>query len=341
MFKKKQEKLDSRKMMEIYKELGTPGEAHKLLAKLEGSWSARTRNWIEPGKPAIESMGSSERKMILGGRYLQEEYTGDIMGNPFRGISLTGYDNHRKKYFMIWVDSMSTRFFVFEGNIASDGKTITLSGLADDPVRGKVNWRSVIRVINDNTQAFEMSGTDKHGIEEKMEITYNRKTEEEILITRIFDAPAEVLFKEWTDPEHLKRWWGPRGFTLPVYTADLKPGGVTHYCMRSPEGKDYCGIGTFREITSPERIVYNDAFADEKGNPVSAAYYGLNTGWPMETKVSVTFEEQEGGKTKLTLRHTAPGAPASELKLCREGWSESLDKLAEELARSCVELGIC
>ncbi len=84
--------------MEFYKKLGTPGIAHQLLAGMAGSWSTKTRNWMGPDRPPMEWTGSSEQKIILDGRFLQQEFAGDMMGKLYNGIGFTGYDNHRKKY---------------------------------------------------------------------------------------------------------------------------------------------------------------------------------------------------------------------------------------------------
>jgi uncharacterized protein YndB with AHSA1/START domain len=156
---------------------------------------------------------------------------------------------------------------------------------------------------------------------------------EQVLITRVFDAPRDVVFKAWTECERLVRWWGPKGFTTPFCKIDPRPGGVFHNCMRPPEGRDYCGKGVYREIVEPERIVCTDSFADAEGNVVPATYYGMSADYPLEMLVTVTFEEMEG-KTKLTLKHALGSVPASERDLCQQGWSESLDKLARELANA-------
>ena len=87
-------KIEFHEIMEIYKKAGTPGEPHKLLAKLEGSWTTRSRGWMDPGEPPVESTGTCEQRMILDGHYLRQEYAGDMMGAPFTGINLLGYDNH-------------------------------------------------------------------------------------------------------------------------------------------------------------------------------------------------------------------------------------------------------
>lgn len=153
--------------------------------------------------------------------------------------------------------------------------------------------------------------------------------EQELVITRIFDAPRELIWKAWTEPEHLMQWWGPRDFTTPVYKIDLRVGGVYLSSMRSPEGQDYWSTGTLRELVEPERIVYTDSFSDAEGNIVPASHYGMNGEWPLELLVTVTFEEY-AGKTKLTLQHS--GIPAGENRdSAEDGWNESFDKLAEYL----------
>ena len=169
-------KLDMQEMMEIYKKVGTPGEPHKLLAKLEGSWTTRTRGWMEPDKPPIDSIGTCEQKLILDGHYLRQEYTGDMMGAPFTGINILGYNNHTNKYESIWIDSMNTAIYYFVGKGSADGRTITQECSYDDPVRGPAVWRSVTRIKDDNTLEFEMFITAKGMKEEKMmEMTVSRK----------------------------------------------------------------------------------------------------------------------------------------------------------------------
>jgi uncharacterized protein YndB with AHSA1/START domain len=157
-----------------------------------------------------------------------------------------------------------------------------------------------------------------------------KKTEKgELVITRIFDAPRELVWKTWTEPERVKHWWGPEGFTAPFCRIDLRVGGTYLYCMQSPVGREYWSTGVYREIVLPERIVCTDSFSDEKGNVVPASHYGMGADWPRELVVTVTFEEQ-GGRTKFTLRHA--GFPSGEMRdLAGDGWNTSLDKLAESL----------
>jgi hypothetical protein len=160
--------------MEVYQKHAQPGAPHKLLESMAGSWDTKMKSWMEPGQQPFESTGTCEQKMILGGRYLHQEFNGDMMGTPFKGIGISGYDNHIKKYVSTWIDSMSTSIFYFEGE--ADGKTIIEECSHDDPVKGPMTWRSVTRILDENTHVFEMYGAQAGGKEEKMlEITYTRK----------------------------------------------------------------------------------------------------------------------------------------------------------------------
>lgn len=148
--------------------------------------------------------------------------------------------------------------------------------------------------------------------------------ERDVVITRDFDAPRKLVFRAWTDPKHLSHWFGPKMFTIPVCEVDLRVGGRWHIVMRGPDGSEFpCG-GVYEEIREPERLVFTNNAVDKDGNPV------------IDGQTTVIFEEQ-GGKTKLTLktRGTARVAYAAEyLKGMEIGWTQSLEKLAEELAKS-------
>jgi hypothetical protein len=173
---KHETKMDMQAMTDLYQKLGTPGAPHKGLASMVGSWITRIKCWMEPNTPPMKWTGTSELKMLLGGRFLQEEFSGEMMGSPYTGFGVIGYDNHARKYVSTWIDSMGTAIRFFEGAASADAKTITQESHFDDPVRGPMKWRSVTRIVDDNTHVFEMYSTDKTGKEEKtMEITYTRK----------------------------------------------------------------------------------------------------------------------------------------------------------------------
>jgi hypothetical protein len=177
MAKEKQPaEMDMQAMMDTYKKLATPGEPHKQLASLAGSWTTKTKSWMEPNKPPMESTGACEDKTLLDGRFLQQECTGEMMGQPYTGIGVHGYDNLTKKYVTTWMDSMGTGIFFMDGTASADGKTITLNGSHKDPMGGVMKHRAVWKFVDANTQTFEMYMTEKDGKEMKMmEITYTRK----------------------------------------------------------------------------------------------------------------------------------------------------------------------
>ena len=134
-----------------------------------------------------------------------------------------------------------------------------------------------------------------------------------VVITRVFDAPRQLLFETWSDPKHLARWWGPKGFTLPGCEMDFRPGGAYRFVMRGPDGGDYPFHGVYREIVAPERIVFTAIIDNAPGN---------------ELVTTVTFAE-EGGRTRLTVEQTVPTEPYARGQ--QQGWTESLECLADYL----------
>ena len=159
------------------------------------------------------------------------------------------------------------------------------------------------------------------------------KNKSEITISRVFDAPREKMWIAWTDPKEVKKWWGPKDFTAPEIKIDLKVGGIYLYCMHGAgfDGvvKDFWNVGKFTEIVQMNRIVATVSFADENGNPVPAAHYNMPGDWPVEVVATVTFEEVEADKTKLTVREV--GIPGEVGEPARMGWEQQFDKLAESL----------
>jgi len=151
--------------------------------------------------------------------------------------------------------------------------------------------------------------------------------EKEVVITRVFDAPRELVFRAWTDPKLMAQWWGPKGFTNPVCELDARVGGAWHIVMRAPDGTEYpCG-GVYREVVKPERLVFTNIATDKEGNPI------------LDGLTSVTFAEH-AGKTKLTLQTRAAAVvayAAAYLAGMETGWTQSLERLAEFVIKQVQE----
>jgi uncharacterized protein YndB with AHSA1/START domain len=155
---------------------------------------------------------------------------------------------------------------------------------------------------------------------------------ERMVITRVFDAPRELVWKAWTEPEYAKQWWGPKGFTAPVCNIDFRVGGKYLYCMRSPEGKEIWTGGEYYEIVPPEKIVFSMYMCDEKGNKVDPSHYGLEL-TPMEDVYDeVMFEDLGDGRTRLVYLGNEAMEEAKNSGQV-EGWEQILDKLAAVLAK--------
>ena len=145
---------------------------------------------------------------------------------------------------------------------------------------------------------------------------FERRT---LVIERIFDAPRDLVFKCWTEPQHLARWLGPKGFTSTILAYDLRPGGSYRFHMHAAHGVDHWQQGIFREIVPPKRLVRTYCWADADGNPTQA-----------ETVLTLTFDDLDG-KTKLTLQQAVFDSVAAR-DMHETGWDSSLERLTEYLA---------
>ena len=170
---------DMEAMMKKWEEMATPGEAHKLLEQFVGSWDFTSKFWMEgPEKPPMESKGTCTARWVLGGRFIQDETSGEMMGKPFQGIGLTGYDNFNKKYISFWADNSSTAFYTSEGTYNPVDKTISFFGLMDDAamdIRDKP-LLMVYRLLDNNKHIMEMHDLEIGAGRTKVaEMTYTRK----------------------------------------------------------------------------------------------------------------------------------------------------------------------
>lgn len=160
---------------------------------------------------------------------------------------------------------------------------------------------------------------------------------QDFVISRVFNAPRELVWRAWTEREQLMQWFGPSGFTMPHAKLDLRPGGVFHYGLRSPNGQEMWGKWTFREIVAPKRLVMVTCFSDAQGGIVPAP---MIDNWPLEALSTTTFEEHDG-KTTITLRWAPLNATASQCQTfakmhdsMRQGWGGTFEQLDSYLAKA-------
>jgi uncharacterized protein YndB with AHSA1/START domain len=154
---------------------------------------------------------------------------------------------------------------------------------------------------------------------------------ERMVVTRVFDAPRELVWKAWTDPKYVMQWWGPKGFTSPVCKIDFRVGGKFLFCMRTPDGQEGWNGGEYHEIVPYEKIVSSMYFADSKGNRIEPVQDGTEHEAIEGVRDVVLFEDLGNGKTKLTFIGNETMQNAIKTGQL-EGWKEMLDKVAAVVA---------
>src|ERR1700729_2323586 len=159
----------------------------------------------------------------------------------------------------------------------------------------------------------------------------------DFIISRVFDAPRELVWKAFTDPEHMKEWWGPKGSVIVASKMDFRVGGTYHGAMREPASNVMWAKFVYREIVAPERLVWEHSFSDEAGG---LTRHPLSPTWPLKLLTVVTLEDAAGGKTKLTLRWSPLDASEEEQQTfaaaqtsMQGGWTGTFDQLEGYLAR--------
>ncbi|MEX2218282.1 MAG: DUF1579 domain-containing protein [Phycisphaerales bacterium] len=161
--------------MQAWMEAGAVGPNHKLLEGMVGEWTTAGKFWMGPGEP-MTTAGTSVNTPVLGGRYIQQKFKGDFMGQPFEGIGYTGYDNIKQKFVGTWMDSMSTSVMNSEGTWDAATKSFTFTSEFQDPAGKMVKSRETVKVVDENTHVFTMYHTEPGQQENRvMELTYTRK----------------------------------------------------------------------------------------------------------------------------------------------------------------------
>ncbi len=150
-------------------------------------------------------------------------------------------------------------------------------------------------------------------------------SKEAVVIERSFDAPIELIWQMWTQPDHFKQWYGPKGFAVPVAEMDVRIGGKHLFCMESPDGNmRMCSTGEYTEVVPITRLVYTDSPSDEKGNVVSPSALGMPDGYPSMTEVTIQLKDL-GERTKMVMMHA--GVPAG----AGDGWEQAFAKMADHV----------
>ncbi len=164
-------------MMAAWMKAMTPGEPHKKLAAMAGTFDTTVKMWMKPGAPPTEGTGVSTNSLALDGRWLEQHFTGTFMGMPFTGIGYTGYDNIKQKYVGTWMDNMTTAVMNTTGAASADGKSYTFTSTMDDPMTGKSTpVKETLTVTDADHQTLEMWGAGPDGkMFKMMEIVYSRK----------------------------------------------------------------------------------------------------------------------------------------------------------------------
>lgn len=154
---------------------------------------------------------------------------------------------------------------------------------------------------------------------------------ERMTVTRIFEAPRELVWKAWTDPKYVMQWWGPKDFTAPHCKIDFRVGGKFLCCMRTPDGQELWNGGEYHQIIPFEKIVYSMYFSDPEGNKVDSSAYGIEHEAIENAYDVVTFEDLGNGRTRLTLIGNETMESAKDSGQL-EGWNQILDKIAAVVA---------
>jgi hypothetical protein len=164
-------------MMEAWAKVSTPNEHHAHLAKMAGTWKVNGKFWMEPGADVMETEGKAQNEMILGGRFLQSEFTGAFMGQPFAGMGLDGYDNLLEKHVGMWVDSAGTMMMQFVGECSEAGKVLTTKSEYLDPMSGEMaTSKGKITLVDDDKFTYESWSQGPDGeFFKQMELTYTRE----------------------------------------------------------------------------------------------------------------------------------------------------------------------
>ena len=267
---------------------------------------------------------------------------GGVWQHVMKGPDGTQYLN--KAVFKKIVEHKSIEFSVGGGRVGDDGKvddkgmsfmaSWTFEAMGE---KTKVTMRTVFISAEERDNVIKKSNGVEGGKQTLGRLADYLSAGTDFVITRMFDAPRDLVWKAFTEPERMAEWFGPKGVKCHSVKYELKPGGINHYCMTMPDGAKMWGKTAFREIVAPEMLVYVNSFSDEKAgltrHPMSAT-------WPLELLTTITFLEVQC-QTAVSIRWRPINATSEEQKTfdsshdgMTKGWGGSLDQLADYLTRT-------
>ena len=250
---------------------------------------------------------------------------------------LHGPDGRAYKNKIVYVEIETPSRIVYDH--VSGPQFRTMATFADKAGKTEVTVRMVFKTAAERDKTAREFGAVE-GLHQTLgrlgdQLAGSGPADRPFVISRVFDAPRERVFEAWTRQEHLMKWFGPKGFTMPYAKLDLRPGGTFHYQLRSPAGQELWGRFLFREIAPPDRLVFVNSFSDEAGG---LTRHPGNEVWPLTMITTVTFAAQ-GGKTLVTVEWAPLNATDEERTTfdagrdsMRGGWTGTFEQLADFLA---------
>lgn len=287
------------------------------------------RAWTDPRHvahwfgPNGFTLTTHEMDVRLGGRWRY------IMHGP----DGKNYDNR-----IVYAEVVQHERLVYEHGEDKDndpGRFDVTATFDDVGGKTKVTLRMVCRSAEQRAEVVKFGAIEGGNQTMARLAEYLPKMTKPFVVSREFEAPRDLVWKVWTDVEHLKKWWGPKGFVITSSRLDLRPGGLFHYCMRTPAGEDWWGRFVFKEVSAPHRLVWINSFSDENGG---ISRHPLGPTWPIEMWTVVTFAER-AGKTTVTINWNPYNANEEEAKTFDSGrqsmtggWGGTLEQLAAYLS---------
>lgn len=173
--------------------------------------------------------------------------------------------------------------------------------------------------------ADQIQSTKPEGVD--MVNAARKETTQDLIVTRVFDASVDEVWKGWSNPDYVMKWWAPTGFTTPIAKIDFREGGKSLVCMRSPDGHDIYNTWTYQKIVPNQRIEFILNFSDKDGNTLDPAAIGMPPGIPRDVPHVITFKDLGNGKTEIT--YAEYGYTSDQvLDLSKAGLEQCLDKMA-------------